>query len=573
MARKKQAQPPQNKPTVLAAPKALLNEEQRIDKVLSGYPEHIAKGIKDKMKRRAQSGVTSDRVFDSFFSPFRTRSSVEQPTKRKDLNEWYRFYFKHHPTVGTALELHTEFPLSGFHLEHEDKQVEQFFNDIKDDLNLEQFVLKAGLEWWVVGEFFPFAFVDDVNDPTRFDQLILLDPDYVKINTHQFVRGEKPFVISLKPDADLKKIVNNGANSKETGDLYTSLPADIIDAVKNSKDIMLPQVQVSHVKRGQNPFNVRGESVIARVIHTLMYEAKLKDAQYTVADRHVSPHEFYMIGEPGDPADQAEIENFRALLDITHTNPNQAIIWHHALRIQWEGANGRILPLQAEFDQIQRDLLNGLGISEAFLNGTGPTYANASVALDVLIGRYIVFRETMERWIQQAIFAPICKMHKIYKRTDAELEHRFHIKDNREKCDLPKVIWTKTNLRDDNQKIALYERLVEKNFIPAEMLLKLVNINPNVAKQGLKREREEKEKNPLKSLGLPTAPAAPEPEMPLPADLPSLPEGVVDIPMAEGQGLPGQPALEEGPLTTGDETPSGPAGVPEAGRGVELPQG
>lgn len=570
MARKKiQASKPN--PVIRSASEKLQSEDKRFEQQMSGFPEHVVQGMKDKMKRRAQTGVTADRVFDTFFSPFRTRSSVEQPTKRKDLNEWYRFYFKHHPTVGTALELHTEFPLSGFHLEHEDKQVEQFFNDIKEDLNLEQFVMKAGLEWWVVGEFFPFVFVDDVNDPTRWEQIILLDPDYVKINTHPFVRGDKNFVISLKPDADLKKIVNNGANSKETGDLYKALPSDIIDAVKSNKDIMLPQVQVSHVKRSHNPFNVRGESIIARVIHTLMYEAKLKDAQYTIADRHVTPKEFYMIGEPGDPADQLEIENFRSLLATTWTNPNQAIIWHHALRIQWEGASGRILPLQGEFDQIQRDLMNGLGISEAFLNGTGPTYSNASVALDVLIGRYIVFRETIERWLQQAIFAPICKMHGIYKKTDAELEHRFKIKNDREKYDLPKVIWTKTNLRDDNQKIALYERLVEKQFIPTEMLLKLVNINPNVAKQGLKRQREEQEKTPLKSLGLPAAPAAPTPEMPLPQELPSLPEGINEIPVAEGEGLPGQ-GIEEGPLTTGNE-PSGPGGVPEAGRPMDLPNG
>lgn len=574
MPRKKTANKQVSKrPVILSASEKLTSDDKRLDKQLAGYPKDVADSIKGKIKQRAQSGVASDSVFNSFFSPFRTRSSVEQPTKRKDLNEWYRYYFKHHPLVGTSLELHTEFPLSGFHLEHEDPGVEAFFNDIKEDLNLEQFVIMAGLEYWVVGEFFPFVFVDDVNDPTKWDQITLLDPDYIKINTHRFVRGDKNFVISLKPDADLKKIVNNGPNSTETGDLYKALPSDIIDAVKSSKDIMLPQVQVSHVKRSHNPFNVRGESIIARVLHTLMYEAKLHDAQYTIADRHVTPKEFYMIGEPGDPADQGEINNFRALLDQTYNNPNQSIIWHHALRIQWEGANGRILPFQSEYDQIQKDLLNGLGISEGFVNGSGPTYSNASVALDVLISRYIVFREKMEQWLKNSIFAPICKMHGIYKKTNAELDHRFHIKRADEKYDLPKVMWNKTNLRDDNQKIALYERLMEKNLIPGEMLLKLVNINPNVAKQGLKREREEKKKDPMSSLGLPVAPQEPTPDMPLPPELPSLPEGIPEIPVAEGSGLPGQPAIEEGPLTTGNDMPSGPGGVPEAGRAMELPKG
>ena len=262
-------------------------EDKYVEQTLSSLPVHQREMLKKEMKKRAQSGATSSSVFNTFFSPFRVRSSIEAPTKRKDLNEWYRFYYKHDPIVGTAIDLHVEFPLSSFSITHDDPEIERFFNDVKEETNLEYILFLMGLEYYVVGECFPFGFVDNPADPKTWTAFILLDPDFIRINTHPFVRGRKNFNIMMKPDADLKKIVTNGPKDKNTGPLYHDLPPDIIDLVKKNKDIPLEPLQVSHVKRTGNPFNVRGESIISRVMFSLMYRDKLKDAQWAIADRHV----------------------------------------------------------------------------------------------------------------------------------------------------------------------------------------------------------------------------------------------------------------------------------------------
>ncbi|MFA5759438.1 MAG: hypothetical protein WC942_08815, partial [Clostridia bacterium] len=69
-----------------------------------------------------------------------------------------------------------------------------------------------------------------------------------------------------------------------------------------------------------------------------------------------SPVEIYKLGTDAEPASQAEIDAFTEVLMSQWSQPNKAIVWHHALQVQWEGASGRILPLQPEFQYIDKQL-------------------------------------------------------------------------------------------------------------------------------------------------------------------------------------------------------------------------
>lgn len=467
-------------------PKKLTKKENKRTAVAKA-PIHVPSlppHLQDKMRRRAQSGGASQSVFGSFFSPFRIRPSIESPTKRKDLNEWYRYYYKHDPVVGTAIDLHATFPLSRFSVEHDDPRVAEFFNDQIEELNLHEFLIQMSLEYYIVGECFPFGFLDDVTDPSAWSKFILLDPDKIRLNYHAFAEGSgNPYSIKLQPDADLLTIVERGPNDKTTGVLYQNLPADVVDYVKAKQDIPLDMLQVSHFKRSPNYFNVRGESVLSRIMQDLMYLDKLRDAQWAIADRHITPREFYLIGEPDYPADQSEIDAFQNMLSLQWNQPNQAYVWHHAVKIQWEGASGRVLPLQPEFEFIEKRVLAGLGINKSMIHGEGPSYSNASVALDVLIARYMLYREKMERWLLEAVFRPLCKMHDIYKVKPADAYGRIKVKNKKRLPDLPRIAWDKPQLRDEMTKIMLYERLVQSGLVPRKMLYRLLNMSPKQVRE------------------------------------------------------------------------------------------
>ena len=436
---------------------------------------NLPDNLEAQMKRRASVGSTS--VFQPFHSPFRTRNTVEQPTKRKDRNEWYRYYYKYNPVVHTAINTHSTFPLSRFRVEHDDIDFSNFCNELVDDINLHDFMISMAREFYIIGECIPFGLLDDVKDPSRWKKFILLDPDKVNLNTHTFAwAGGHPYVIELEPDKDLIKIVEKGPSDEKTGELYQSIPPDIIDAVKKKQNIPIPQLQVSHFKREINPFVARGESILSCCLNDLMYYDKLIDGQVAIIDRHIMPKEIWKIGEPDNPADSAEIQNFQELLAAQYHAPNQAYVTHHAIQFQMEGAGGRVLPLQPEFENINKRLFAGLGINESMITSSGPSFASSSVAMDIMVGRYEQFRTQMEQWLIHSVFKPLCKIHKIYKKQNSKTSKYKRFTDVKVP-DLPRIVWDKAQLRDEMMKIQLFQKLVADGIIPRKELYKLLNLS------------------------------------------------------------------------------------------------
>src|SRR3989304_2636842 len=79
-----------------------------------------------------------------------------KPISTSNLNVRFNQLLKD-PWVGTAIDLHTEFPMSGFDVRHEDVQLEEFFNKVKDDTSLESFVMNMVSEYFIVGEAIPLG--------------------------------------------------------------------------------------------------------------------------------------------------------------------------------------------------------------------------------------------------------------------------------------------------------------------------------------------------------------------------------------------------------------------------------
>jgi len=480
-----------------------------------------------RVVRGSLGGINAVGVVTPYYKPEIQRLTLEKPTSYSDKVKWRRYFYQNEPIVGSACELHAQFPLSTFHLIHEDSNLRQLFEDMCVDLELFEFLLEFLLEYWVNGEVTAFGFFDDDKNPSIWTGFILLDPLYVDVKWNPLTRGKREELIALKPSEIVKKIVDNGPNHEETGKLYVELPSDVIESVKTNKPIILNTVQVSRVKRIGDYFEERGISIIDRCMKWLMYRDKLREAQYAVADRHITPTEFYLIGESGAPATQKEIDDFANILQVQWSQPNKAIVYHHALKVQWEGASGRVLPLQPEFEYIDKQLFIALLLNEGIVTAERQPYAATSVALDVMIQRYLIVREKVAKWVEKRVFEPLCRIHKIYKRTSVELNYGLRFNSSEMRPDIPKVKWDKESLRDDLNKINLLVELADKGWIPRDLILPLLGIDSNVAKKGLMQQKKEE-----KELGLPTT-------------------GVPPV----GGGLGGPPPIVPEAPPEGEETP------------------
>ena len=358
---------------------------------------------------------------------------------------------------------------------------------------------------------FPFGIFDDPKQPSMWKNFILLNPLNVEIANAPITDGRNSELVRLRIDDVIKNIIKNGPNHKETGALYNRIPEDIKVSVKGGDGtIKLNEVQVSHFKRKGNYFKVRGESMLYRIIHLLSYRDKMRDAQYSICDRNVTPREVWKLGETGNPASEEELQSFSDMLSSTYLDPNQAIVGHHAISVDVISGGDKLMPLRQELDGVESEMLTGLMLNKGFLDSSYGAYANMSVALDVLIARYLTFRQRIERWQREHVWAPLCRIHEIYKPTQAEIAHRIRIKDANKRPWVPKVSWDKQELKDPSQKINLMMMLRDKlgkPGFPKDLIYQSMNVNPRTIKQMLAKEAKEDtiNKNNV-NLGKPSGP-------------------------------------------------------------------
>lgn len=325
-------------------------------------------------KRRVTAGFSVSRVFDIPYNPYRNRAAVETPTNRKELNARFRYYMRYEPLVAASISLHSEFPLSTFHLTHSDPVLTDEFNGISEDLDLFNFCLKMVREYWGIGECLPFGIADNPSDFKMWKKFMLLNPDYVHLVNHPIAGDDRrDYDVYLEMDETVKTIVSNGPSDPKTGGAFSRLPEDVIRAVRQNIPMKLSGEQVSHFKRsGSNPFDLRGESLLTSILHILAYRDRLRDAQYVAIERHSTPRELYLIGNDNYIPDDEELAAFAELIEGSFLDPNQAIVWHHAVNFQIVGGADKILPLRDEFNHLDLEMMSGLMINKAFLWGEGP---------------------------------------------------------------------------------------------------------------------------------------------------------------------------------------------------------
>lgn len=824
--------------------------------------KYTGNGVKKHAMSRSASSFSVDRVFEAPHNPFRSRMAVETPSNIVENYQRFRYYAKFEPLVRTAIELHTEFPMSTFELKHEDPTLRDEFNEIADDLNLFDFMTDMVMEYYTVGESFPFGIFDDPKTPSVWKKFVLLNPLYVDISTVPITDGRPNCSYRYRVSESIKNTLELGKDDIKSHNLYNRIPKDIKDACKKGGFLDLSEIQVSHFKRKGDVFNTRGTSILHSIIHLLNYRDKLRDAcychhpdtevltiqgfkrietvtkndlvatydketnlirydkptnclefdwegdllhfknrkvdllvtpnhkmlvqtttgnwkvkeakdvkhtnrvkaaanwegkeapktikigeneipiynflefagyyvaegfsQYTkenrtyitsvsqsiysdhyndfekcfkslpfnthkhqskpnkdgcigmnfdiygkdlveymsknfgstcffkripqwikelsreyleillraccdgdghdrgrknntthttynsvsklliddlqeivlkcghsssigstkyktkdgreetiyqlyfnwedksekglwlkkgekqeegtwsesnednswvtneyhkgkvyclevpthffvsrykgkisihgnsMADRHAQPRELWKIGETGLPADEGELSAFADMLSSSYNDPSQSIVWHHAVQHENISNADKFMPLRQELDAINEEIMVGLMLNKGFLDSNYGAYANMSVSLDVLISRYLFLRQRIEEWQKAHVWAPLCRIHDIYKPTQAELSHRIRVKNKEKKPWTPEIHWNKQELRDNTSKINLlmsFRDKLGKPGYPRDKFYTLVNDDPKEIKKMLAQEAKEDSINNVPQLG------------------------------------------------------------------------
>lgn len=447
------------------------------------------------VQRKMASGVSSNIRMGNptFYHPLYERTNMMLPRDRRERNEWCRHFYRTEPIIATSLDLHTEFPISDFNNMCSDDYIKRFFDYMAfDKINIIDLLLNIGLEYWKIGDVFPFGQINDSEG--MWERFVVLNPDYINIQSS--ILAEEP-IIELVPDSQILTIVNGGPTG-EYAEIYKQLPDDVIRQVKMNRNIRLDNRLVSHIAHKAAPYETWGTPIMMRCFKTLIYKDKLRSAQDAIANRHIMPLRVAKIGAPGEPMpSQEDIDSFRDILQQADDDPNFFLVYHYGLQFDYVGSSGKILPLNQEFDFIQKELMNALGINQAMLNGEGPTYANAQVGFDTLAHRYMSYRLRLENWIRQKVYRPISEIQGFYKPLVGEIHPKYMtakqkaISAARKDLELivPTINWKQQDLTGNQSIMQFVQQLQQKGLISMSTVLPMINLDPDTEKKNLEIER------------------------------------------------------------------------------------
>ena len=251
-----------------------------------------------------------------FNDPRYTSSTLAIPTDDRTLHGLYRFFADTDPIVGAAIRIHTELPVANLQLgECEDSGVQAHFEEMADRINLIRTITDGVKEYWTIGNDYFFGAWNEKD--YMWDQFTLLNPDYVKVESTWL--NQKP-LIKLIPDESLKKIVQ----TRSPDFLYKQLSPEIIRYVLYNNEIPLHPNNVFILSHDKAPYEVKGKSIIKRLLKILMYEDRLQQAQFAIATRHIVPLTVVKVGDSntGWIPEQSELESLRDMFAAWELDPN-----------------------------------------------------------------------------------------------------------------------------------------------------------------------------------------------------------------------------------------------------------
>jgi very-short-patch-repair endonuclease len=370
------------------------------------------------------------------------------------------------------------FPMNGFKLECPNKKILKYYERLVERLELAEMLNQISHEYFLIGDVFPFLEIECeicggrgytengevcVHPDGTFKDIKVMNPDYMDVQTNPLADSPEYYLI---PDEDLKMIIQR----REPKKIFDNLPPELIALVASGMPIPLSSRCISHLKHNPSPYGAFGNPLLQRLFTVLAYKTKLMTANWIVAERLILPVRVVKVGEEKRPATDDDLNNVVSQLSAVANDPNLTIVTHHAFDYEWFGAEGKIVNITPEIEQIGKEILDGLMLNQALLNGEMTSYSSAQVGVEVLIRRLDNWRNKLKGWVEKHIFLPAAMMQGfVDEKESEELGITVYLH--------PQLIWNDLQLRDKTSKIQSMMQLYDKGIVSAQSILEELNLD------------------------------------------------------------------------------------------------
>lgn len=427
-----------------------------------------------------------------WFSPMLSWVHFYMPTDLKTTGIWIRHWDVFHPLVGNAIDLHTQLMLSRLEIKVKDPYVRRVYEEVFDMLGGIQFLYDMVREYWLMGEVFVLLNWDE--SLGLFTDKVFLPPEDIIVESMPFGIDEEAIVFKLN--------ISLRAFSPEKNQLdkvlQEKLGPELILQLQRNQSVELPRNLLLCFQRKQSPYMLRGTSIVLRAMKDLLYEDKLREAQYAIAQRFVNPKEIWKIGNDQRPATQQMIDRFRELLMAAEQNPLFTLVTNHLVSFEMiTNGSSALSPLKSEFDWIEERIMTAMFVNKALTHAEGPTYANSAIALRALMQRYMSVRAALERALIDKIFLPIAVLHDFYRITPVELSSRTRAPLSEREPILPEFEWASSKAMMEGRSIESFAQALKSLGFPMRVIAEVLGFDYERIKK-MKEEEEGSVFDPLR---------------------------------------------------------------------------
>ena len=412
-----------------------------------------------------------DRMMPDVYSPLFQLANLNLPRDRVTMNAWNRIFYDTHPIVRNAINLHASYPISKINITCKSKKVQQFFQEMAEKIDLYNIVYGVALEFWKMGESFPYAELDPNTGTWR--RITVLNPDYIHVK--KSVVGDQT-LISLRPDAALQRLVTSTSPNDLL--LKSKIPKHIVNYVRRGQNIPLDAFNTTHLKVLSSPYDVRGTSIIVSTYKDLMLYDKLRESKFAQADGMINPMTLVKLGTSGEyRPTQDDVEAFKNILEEAQYDKDFKLVTHDGVTIERVGYSGGTLDVASDIEHILSNIYTGLMTPKALMDQESVTYASSSIGLEVLRQRYDIFRNMIKKWLELKIFAPIC-----------EIQDFFEYKDGEKRLQVPKIDFNHMNLYDMSDYVSSIGQFVGNKQVSLQTLYRSLGLSYEEERDRLREE-------------------------------------------------------------------------------------
>lgn len=465
----------------------------------------------------------------NFYSPQLSTDFLELPQSLREKREWYRHFYNADELVGQAIDLHTELPLSkvrlappkprtcpeGFKDPHDyGKYILSRFQRMCDRIKLFQRLITVVHHYWLDGNCAIFAEDSTVDVPydightrqirkksvlredgtpseaveeswvekaDREDQelvfysknyqgwarLIILPIDQVQITSFSFTDKVK---MELIPSSRDRKLVEQAKLGDPTAEeMVNEIPVEVREHIEQGRLIPMgtdpDEGSFVFLLTGRKGADEElGHSILDRCLRTLAYRDKLRQAQTSIASRAMTPKRIVWAEGLSD----ADVEDLREQVDLTLVDPDYSIVANYEIRWEEMGARDRLLDLSTEYEQTEKRLLTGLGVTESLMSGES-LYSGDRLKLEVINQRYLHLREILQDYVEKELFIPVARRMGFVEKDEWGQEVVLY----------PRLSFTRLPLRDSQETFDALYNLYQKGSVSIDLILEMLNIDPD----------------------------------------------------------------------------------------------